>query len=96
MRTLIAALLLLTVALSPAAAEFLVVPDGAIAPDGRLTYAVPPGVGVGAGSPYPSAFGPGHGMVLTYPVYYPALWVPALMTPDAIDRRLNKGLSEER
>lgn len=88
MKKLVVALMLAMVALSPAGAQFLVVPDGAIGPDGKLAYAVPSGAGAGPGCPYPQGFGPGIGPA--YPVYYPALWVPALIPPDAIDRQLNR------
>jgi hypothetical protein len=88
MRKLLFALLLIGVAISSATAQFFVVPDGALAPDGGLTYATsgPTQFGPGAhpfqgalpsaGAPY--AMGP-------YPVYYPELWIPALMTPQPSD-----------
>jgi len=96
MRTLCVALVLIAVAISPASAEFLIAPDGAIAPDGRLTYAVPPGTGYGPGGLMPPLLSPVPVTGLTYPVYYPALWVPAVMPVDSIEQRLSGGSSPQR
>lgn len=82
MRKLLFTLLLVAATISPAAAQLLVVPDGAIAPDGRLTYAVP------AGSQLTPACPMGiQSMAPSYPVYYPQLWVPALIPPESMDQR---------
>ncbi len=86
MRKMLFALLLIGATISPAAAQFLVVPDGAIAPDGRLTYAVPAGSQFNPACPGASPSSPAYSMGLSYPVYYPQLWVPALIPPETLDR----------
>jgi hypothetical protein len=96
MRTFCVALVLIAVAISPATAEFLIAPDGAIAPDGRLTYAVPSGIGFGPVGLTPPMLGPMPPTGLTYPVYYPDLWVPALIPADSLDQRMTGGQPRQR
>jgi len=88
MRKLLVTLVLIGATISPAAAQFLVVPDGAIAPDGRLSYAAPIGSRIHPACP---AGAPIYSMGLSYPVYYPDLWIPALIPPESLDQGPSPG-----
>jgi hypothetical protein len=96
-RKLLVALLLTVVLSSTAAAQSAVTPAGSIMPDGGLTYVVPMGrqsgltgpISQDCGTGCPGSYGPvgpQYSFGPSYPVSYPSLWIPALMSPGSTDQ----------